>query len=271
MERVELINKYFNDKVIKDNIHYQILLKRLKRQRLTLEEEKILLSICEINDNNILIISDTHLGSLNENYDYLDLVYEFASKYNYHNILHGGDFMQGSCKPTIPYQNLDDQIYRVVEKYPYDKNIKNYVLLGNHDYFLVRKYNDIPSYFYSRDDIDIIGIKKVYINWYNYLITLNHKVPKFDLDMPRVESLINFAGHRHELSIIDNTIYIPTLSNDIKYYGTNNNYPGFLTAKIEDDNLFVESYNIVDNKIKDNNLILKKKCNERVKVYDTSC
>ena len=269
MERQELIDKYFSDKVIKDNIHYQILLKRLKRQRLTLEEEKILVSLADINDNNILIISDTHLGSLNENYNYLDLVYEFATKNNYNTILHGGDFMQGSCKPAIPYQNLDDQIYTVIEKYPYDKNIKNYILLGNHDYFLVRKYGDITSYFDTRDDLNIIGIKKVYLNWYNYLITLNHKVPKFDLDMPRIESLINFAGHRHEISVLENTIYIPTLSDDIKYYGKVN-YPGFITAKIEDDNLSVESYNIIDNKIKENKLILQKKCNERVKVYDTS-
>ena len=269
MTRKELINKYFNDKIIKDNLYFQVLLKRLKRQKITLEEEKILLSVANIEENKIIVISDTHLGSINENYEYLDLVYEFASKNNYHSILHGGDFMQGSCKPVNLYQRLDDQIYEAALKYPYDNYINNYILLGNHDYFLVRKYDDITSYFDDRKDINILGLKKVYLNWHNNLITLNHKVPKFDLDLPRIESLINFAGHRHEFSIIDNTIYIPTLSDDIKYYGKSN-YPGFFTAEIIDDILSIEMYNIIDNKICNKKLVLQKSSNERVKVNDFS-
>ena len=267
MTRDELLKKYFDNYVFLNNLDYQKQISKIA-YCLNTEDQKKILPIIKVDDDKVILISDTHLGSLNENYHYIDLVYNFAIENNINVILHAGDFMQGTVKPVLSScQIIENQINYVINNYPMDKSIKNYVLIGNHDYFVFRKSDNIISHFSERNDIEFLGYKKVYINWHNYLISLSHYLSKYKIDVPRIETLLKFAGHRHELYFDGSTIHLPTLSDDIKYYGNNyNNYPGFIYAKINDEITSVYNLNIINNTIKYKKLILEKKLNERVKV-----
>ena len=267
MSREELISNYLQDKVICNNLDYQKEVSKIA-YKLYMQDQRKILPITNIDSNRVLLISDTHFGSEYENYKYIDLVYEYAIKNNIKHILHAGDFMQGTVKPVISScQIVEDQILYVLNNYPYDESIKNHILIGNHDYFIFRKDDDIISYFDERKDLEFLGYRKVYLNWCNNLISLYHNLRKSKIDVPRLETLIKFVGHRHELHIENNTIYLPTLSDDIKYYENNyDNYPAFVEAIIEDDILNVFNYNIIDNKVNDKKLVFERKINERVKV-----
>ena len=267
MTREELIFEYLGKKTINNNLDYQKEVSKIA-YKLPMEEQRRLLPITNINDNKIIIISDTHYGSEHENYKYIDLVYNYAINNGINYILHAGDFMQGTVKPVLPScQIMEKQILYVLNNFPYDHSIKNYILIGNHDYFVFKKDDNIISYFDERNDIEFLGYRKVYINWCNYLISLSHELKKIKVDVPRLESLIKFVGHRHELHIENNTIYVPTLSDDIKYYDNNyDNNPAFLEAELSEDNLNIYNNIIIDNKVKNKKLVFERKTNERVMI-----
>ena len=148
-----------------------------------------------------------------------------------------------------------------------DDKITTYLLMGNHDYLLLRKYNDMYDFLSSRYDVKLLGLKKAYINWCNYLINFNHRIPKFNMHIPRVESNIRLYGHRHEFNYKEGngTILLPTLSDDLKFYG-DVNYPGFVVLSLEDENIDIKFYPIINNKVNCDCLSLKKSLCERTKV-----
>lgn len=248
-----------------NDIQMRLLYKYYGKYYYTLKKSntRIDMPVSKIDSDKMLIISDTHLGSRLQNYYYLDLLYEYAIKNNIHVILHGGDLMQGSVKPVlVEYSNMYEQASSVIKKYPYDENINNYILFGNHDYFVFRKSEALEDLFLDRKDMNLLGVKKSYLNWNNYLISISHHLPKCDYELQRYETQIKFCGHRHELHLKDGTIYLPTLSDDIKYYGSEN-YPGFLEAIMNNKEIIVNHLLINDNKISQKKLFLKKELNER--------
>ena len=237
-----------------------------KLLKLDKEELKKSLPIRSITSNKVIAISDTHFGSTYENYNYIDLVYDYAIKNNIKVILHAGDFFQGTPKPLKKEAvDLKNQINLVINNYPYSKEIINYILLGNHDYFLIKKDLNLYDITTKRNDLDILGLRKVYLNFNNTIISMSHHIDNVGESIPRVETLIRLCGHRHELMIDNSSIYLPTLSDDIKYYGYNNNYPGFLVLYL-DNKLYVE-HNIIDNNnVTSKKLILERNISERVKI-----
>lgn len=266
--REQLIRDYFKDKEIVDIFDYQRNLSRVGF-KLSTDEVLALFPFIKIDDNKLIIISDTHLGSIYDNYKYLDLVYDFASKYGYKNILHGGDLIQGDIPTTKEgFENVNMQAIDVISSYPYDKNINNYILLGNHDCHIYRNMYNSLSILKTREDLKLLGIRYAYINWYNHLISISHHVKKkkYKFDYPKAESFINFHGHRHELHIIESHVFLPTLSDDIKRYNQSPNFPGFLTGEIDGDQVYLNSYIFEDNTIVDNGLVLQRKSNERVRI-----
>ena len=264
----EIITKYVDNNINVNNIlDYQMLINMLKNANIDDKDLKKILPTLKINDDEIILISDTHYGSIYDNYDYIKIVYDFASKNNIKTIIHGGDFIQGTYAPLRnPNQSIFGQMEEVLHNYPHDNNIHNYVLLGNHDYLLVRKSLDKTiEYFDMRNDISTIGLKQTYIDWKNYLIFLYHSLPKIELYNYKVNCLIKLYGHRHEYNYTDSIkkIYLPTLSDDVKYYG-NVVYPGFIKMKLDDEALEIQYYPIANNKIYDTNIVLRKE----LKYYD---
>ena len=94
---------------------------------------------------------------------------------------------------------------------------------------------------------DILGFKRCYINWYKNLLSLNHDINSYRLKLPYVsDTLMNFYGHRHDLLVKNNCIYLPTLSNDLKYYGKKDVSPGFIEVSTEDKKVSVNHYRVFE-------------------------
>ena len=212
-----------------------------------------------INDKKILIISDTHYGSIYENINYIDLVFNFAINNNIHTILHGGDIIESdvNCHCRKGYTNIIKQANYFINKYPFDNSIVTYAIYGNHDYSAINENENVKNILSSRNDINILGFKKVFFNWCGTTISLQHNIENFKLMLPSHLECISFKGHSHfyhtreEKNGKGEKIYIPAMCNDpIPYISSSlyleandmNAKPGFLLAEIYDENIIITNY-----------------------------
>ena len=223
-----------------------------------LEIEKLV--SCEtIQDSELLIISDTHLGSIYENIDYIKEVYQYAKKNHIQTILHGGDFIQSTIS-NVKQELLDEkkQLEYAIKVYPYQEDIKNYILLGNHDYNTLKKgevYFDILK---EREDFVFLGFKRAYLTWQNKLISVCHQTKKYLLPIPSVDNFLNLKGHSHRLSHHkEKSVDIPTLSDDIFFHKKAR--PGFLVGTMDHKSLELDSYFFKDERLTYEGNILTKK------------
>lgn len=226
--------------------------------------------LCQINidDSKILIISDTHYGSIYENLNYTYDVFNFAKVNGIHTILHGGDIIDANVNPKRGYNPIKQANY-FINVYPLDNNIKTYALLGNHDYLAITKYEEIRDIFSSRNDITVLGFKKSYLNWCKNIISLQHEIEKYKLNLPTCADLLSFRGHSHFYHIKEmkngkcEKIYIPPMCDDPVFYLSNPNpedgigKPGFLTAEIDGNNIVVIYYSFASKKIIKENEFIK--------------
>lgn len=219
----------------------------------------------DLKDKKILLLSDTHYGSAYDNINYAYDVFDFAKENNIKTIFHGGDILEGVSNNTNEILDYDEQIEYFLNKYPSDKGITTYAVLGNHDYLVIRpkciRYHDLNS----REDINIMGFKKVFVDWDESNIGLKHNIEKYKLFLSTRGFFEDFCfkGHSHYFLIKEFEgqyhVHIPALCNDPSYYMSNQNEtdgrlfrPGFLTAEMFDDYMIVTNY-YFDN----NNSIIK--------------
>ena len=226
--------------------------------------------LCQTNidDSKILIISDTHYGSIYENLNYTYDVFNFAKANGINIILHAGDIIDANVNPKRGYNPIK-QVDYFINTYPSDNDINTYALLGNHDYLAIYKNEEIKDIFSSRNDINVLGFKKAYLNWCKNIISLQHEIEKFKLNLPTRADIISFRGHSHFYHIRDmkngqcEKIYIPPMCDDPVFYLSNPNSedgigkPGFLTAEIDDNNIVVIYYSIASKKIIKENEFIK--------------
>lgn len=210
----------------------------------------------KIDDQKILIISDTHYGSIYENMTYTNDVFDFARDNDIHTILHGGDIIESEISHKNRLSNMKQADY-FIEHYPHNNDIKTYALLGNHDYWAIREDESIRGVLSSRDDVNILGFKKVYLKWGKKIISLEHNIRKYKLCLPIYSEVLSFRGHSHTNHVKDQKIkvseriFIPTLSNDIHGFVDKTlpdtdgwmKKPGFLVAQIIDNNvIYISTY-----------------------------
>ena len=169
----------------------------------------------EIPDEQILIVSDTHIGSCKENLDYLREAYKVARERGIKTAVHGGDLIQSTFSNVDKkYYNEDKQIEHLLRDYPL--GLENYILLGNHDYNTVKKDDHYLEALSSRDDFNIMGIKRAYFSWQGNPISLYHTCKKYRMPIESIDNVLNLRGHSHHLSYNrENCIMIPTLSDDL--------------------------------------------------------
>ncbi len=216
------------------------------------------IACASINDRDVLILSDTHIGSVYENLDYLKDTYRFAKKNDIHAVIHGGDLIQSTFK-NVQDQLQDEkkQLEYVVKVYPYSSDIKNYILLGNHDYNTLKKGDYYFDILKERDDFEFLGFKRAYLLWNNQLVSICHTTKKYHLPILSVENVLNLKGHSHKLSYNkQKSIDIPTLSDDLLL--RKKAQPGFLIGDMSQKSLEIDSY-IFKNNITNEGPILKKK------------
>lgn len=128
-----------------------------------------------------IAISDTHLGNVNDRLDFVKRIYEYAARQGIHVILHIGDLLE-NYTTDVRYRNMlkmKDPIKAakyVINEYPKDKSITNYILGGNHDFRSVMNSGIDALYLISqsRPDMVSLGYKLATIEVNGNYIGLHH-------------------------------------------------------------------------------------------------
>lgn len=154
-----------------------------------------------------LLISDLHLCNNLERINYLDIIFNYCRKENINIIICGGDFIDGlltgSGKKKI--NSGIEQIEYAIKKYPFDKNILTFTILGNHDISILEKTGQDLSKALNnyRHDIIPIGYGKGVINVKSDSIILRHKLTS-SYKVPNPEIIppaLVIQGHSHGTKI----------------------------------------------------------------------
>ena len=176
------------------------------------------------NEFKALIISDLHIGNELESVGAWHKIFDYCVVNNIHINIIAGDFLDGI---TIGRNSLKkhshplEQMRYAINSYPFDKNILNFVILGNHDVDSLASYGmDFATYLRNfRPDIVPLGYGHGRINVKNDKIFVTHPIGiTNDNSMELSNNYLVFKGHHHtNKSIIGNTgntsICVPTLSN----------------------------------------------------------
>lgn len=191
----------------------------LKLNKSTFTGERKSLRINVIDKSlRVLFISDLHIGSIYENPSLLKLVYKYAKDHNCHIIFNGGDLIENiypdaAYPPKIPSVEL--QLKKVLRIYPYDSNIINFILYGNHDYrSLTEEGLDISRYLEERRYVLVsLGYCECIIHLKDDAIAITHDLKRTSKnEIPNNVSAV-YRGHSHKSKTRDNKIiYIPALS-----------------------------------------------------------
>ena len=199
------------------------------------------LNIPNLQDNQLIIISDTHLGSKLDNLNYIYKAYDYALSNNIKTIIHLGDLFQSTMRNVSPsYIEPSTQLQlflTILKSYP---SIDTYILFGNHDLHLLKKDDTFLKELNNYNNLKILGFKKSYLSWQNTIISLHHPISKYNLNIPSIIDKIKLYGHRHQLYLKDNQIYLPSLSDDLKTYSNIEGTPGFLIATLKDNKISFE-------------------------------
>lgn len=197
---------------------------------------------------SILIIADTHIGSRLDNLKYIDQAYETGVKLGVEDCLHLGDIIQAEINHSD--KSIEYQLNILRDVYPEPSEFITHVLLGNHDYRVFETNPDAKKILESKKQMNILGYKRAYFDWCNYMFAMEHKVKQLNDELPFDDVALNFTGHGHELRLkSDARLKTPTLSDDI-INQRNGAYPAFIIANMEDDKTVIDVYNFKDNKAK---------------------
>lgn len=204
-----LVNKSLNDK---GNIYYYLKHNLNSNLQINMDNKESLRTI---------FISDLHLGRKKDKLKYLEYVYNYAIQNNIGIIFNLGDLIQGINylqTDELKYKTVFKQIEYVIKKHPYDKNITNIILYGNHDYNCIKDNGlNIGSFIENnRYDLISVGFTKSMIEVDKNQIHLHHNnIIKIKEEYQNASGLIIFKGHSHksQTDISDNIIVsVPSLS-----------------------------------------------------------
>ena len=167
---------------------------------------------------NAIFISDLHFGSIYDNPDLLNIVYEYALKHNIHVIFNAGDLVDNiypDSDQVLKNDTIASQIRKVLRVYPYDPSIINFILYGNHDYrSIIDEGLDIGIHLENkRYDLISLGFASSIIKLKSDAIGITHNI-KHNQEPPEGVA-ITFKGHSHKSknSFKDNkVIFVPSLS-----------------------------------------------------------
>lgn len=87
------------------------------------------------NKLSFVFISDLHITNKKEDLIYINMIYDFCVKNNINIIINAGDLVDGlnGNEHFLKVKTYEKQIEYILKKYPFDKNILNFICLGNHD------------------------------------------------------------------------------------------------------------------------------------------
>lgn len=202
----------------------------------------------DVKETRFIAISDLHIGDKDSNIKLANKVYNYAINNNISMILMCGDQIQGNFSKPMNMKVIDLQVDKFIKEYPYDKNILNYMILGNHDYRALHYSGfDISKRINNlRYDIIPIGNGIGNIALKDDFITLKHELECIDLDYDKMLGNIILSGHSHMMKIKLNgklIICVPSLSYNSPDK-SRENVPGFLDIIVEYERKKIGAINI---------------------------
>lgn len=119
----------------------------------------------ELNEKEILVVSDTHFGSIHNQVHLLNELYKEAYNRGVTTVLHVGDLTDGNYpnRPENPRQQFlhgfDEQVGYVVDMYPEVDGITTYYILGSHDETHYKNGQATVDYWVDkcRGDMEFLG------------------------------------------------------------------------------------------------------------------
>ena len=151
----------------------------------------------------MLVTSDAHYGSIYDSMENAHVMMEYAVKEGIHLIFNIGDFFDGIYQERarkLRYSSIEEVIYNVLHDFPYDKNILNFLVLGNHDFSIWKNSGIDISYIIQERRHDIVtlgyGVGQVIIS--NFPFYLKHPITGQKVEYPVVHNAILYKGHSHE-------------------------------------------------------------------------
>lgn len=215
------------------------------------------LSFAKIPNEQVLFISDTHIGSKKENLEYVEEAYKLATSIDIKIAVHGGDLIQSTYDPVKPkYVNQFKQIEHVIEDYPKLPGFTTFILLGNHDLNTFGKNPEYLKLLQTRKDLVVMGCKRAYLTWLGHMISIYHSAKRHHLPIPKIDCALYLRGHAHKLNADkDGSFYIPSASDDMIQHV--NAKPGFLIGKQKDNTITLDSYHFENDLINDGPVLTK--------------
>lgn len=244
------------------SIHYKIVRDNYIKENNTIKIEMP----SSIKKFRCIVISDTHIGNFDSDINLFKRVYEYASKNNINTILNCGDILEGvHTSDSKKIKNIYSQVETFIKKYPYDKNINNFIIFGNHDYHSLHYDGlDISKRIEnSRYDIIPIGYGKGIVKLKEDRLLLEHKLSVVEDQDIGSDCKLCLVGHGHMMKskFYDKLfICIPTLSY-VSPDKTKEVIPGFVDMTIHFQKGFFEFLEI-------NHLIITPKI---CKISETRC
>ena len=185
-----------------------------------------------------LVYSDPHIGNKESDIKLFNYLYEYASKNDINYILCCGDIIEGDYttdKKNIV--NYEDQVDCFLKKYPYDKNINNIMIFGNHDHHAFKNdgFDILRRIKNSRHDLIPIGYGQGNVNIKGDSLLLFHKLGENSSPKVLKNEKIILSGHGHMMKTkIKDQLWlcIPTLSN-VSTDKTKDIVPGFVDLSID--------------------------------------
>ena len=177
-------------------------------------------------DLRAIFMSDFHIGSTFDSPNKIDSIYNYCIQNKIHTIFVLGDIIEGIKYPTnLRINDTETQVQSIIDNYPYDDSIYNYVLLGNHDFHSVtnESFDISRMLFDSRYDFVSLGYIESIVKMYNSPILLLHtnkddsKLHEYLKKYPDIKFVVEGHFHQFRLESIRDSIIklrVPTLSLD---------------------------------------------------------
>ena len=209
-------------------------------------------------------ISDTHIGSIYDAPDRLDVIKEYIDQNEIRLLVNTGDLIDGPIHENQSMEkrmnSLDDQIKEFINRYPYIDGT-NVVVLGDHDlkYKTDDGYNINKALKNERIDLKVYSSGAGVVKINSKEILLCHDASDTRIKSRITDDQILISGHSHmymnnsRFTSYGSTIKVvcPSLSNLPMY---NHNMPGFLKFSLlyrsgELIKVIIDNYVFVDNKM----------------------
>lgn len=155
----------------------------------------------------IVVVSDLHFGNEKARLDALNEIYNYCINNKIHIILNAGDLIDGSYGTTKRnYEDIGNQIEFMFKKHPFDKNILNFILLGNHDITTLKSLGiDLKDFLNNRrPDLISMGYGRGVVNIKNEQLILRHNIPGFKPGVSDQNKIV-LIGHNHQVPKFNNS------------------------------------------------------------------